>query len=89
MTTIQIDNASLHSSMGGQLIPVWERKRGVLTHPFKVLLLAFQIRRERRQLLGLTDQALADVGLTRAAATIEAARDFFDIPEGRKVAMYL
>lgn len=89
MTTLHFENSSLHSTLNDQLIPVWERKRGVLTHPFKVLFLALQIRSERRQLQGLSDQELADAGLNREDAEREATRAFFDIPEERTVAMYL
>jgi uncharacterized protein YjiS (DUF1127 family) len=40
----------------------------------------WRIRRERRQLLELTDHMLRDVGLTRAEARREAARPFWDVP---------
>jgi uncharacterized protein YjiS (DUF1127 family) len=39
-----------------------------------------RIRRERRQLLELSDHMLSDLGLTRAEAAREAARPFWDAP---------
>ncbi|PVH29996.1 hypothetical protein DDE20_06670 [Pararhodobacter oceanensis] len=36
--------------------------------------------RERRQLAALPEQRLEDLGLTRAEATLEAARPFWDAP---------
>jgi uncharacterized protein YjiS (DUF1127 family) len=39
-----------------------------------------RIRRERRQLLELSDHMLSDLGLTRADASREAARPFWDVP---------
>jgi uncharacterized protein YjiS (DUF1127 family) len=40
----------------------------------------WRIRRERQQLLGLSDHMLRDIGLTRADARHEAARPFWDVP---------
>ena len=40
----------------------------------------WRTRRERRQLLELSDHMLRDVGLTRAEARDEAARPFWDVP---------
>lgn len=40
-----------------------------------------QLKRERRQLLAMDDETLADLGITRAAAEVEARRD--DIPAER------
>ena len=40
----------------------------------------WRIRRERRQLLELSDHMLRDVGLTPADARREAARPFWDVP---------
>ena len=44
---------------------------------------AFQVARERRALAGLDSRALADLGLSEAAARREAGRSFWDIPAGR------
>jgi uncharacterized protein YjiS (DUF1127 family) len=40
----------------------------------------WRIRRERQQLLGLTDHMLRDVGLTRADTRREASRPFWEVP---------
>jgi len=37
----------------------------------------------------LSDDALADIGVTREAANIEAEREFDDIPQHRKTAINL
>ena len=50
---------------------------------FRRLELAFQVARERRQLLALDAAALKDIGLSRADADGEAARKFWDLPPGR------
>ena len=42
----------------------------------------WRIRRERQQLLGLSDHMLRDIGLTRAEARQEASRPFWDVPPG-------
>jgi uncharacterized protein YjiS (DUF1127 family) len=36
--------------------------------------------RQRRQLAGLSDEQLADIGITRSEAEAEAARPFWDVP---------
>jgi uncharacterized protein YjiS (DUF1127 family) len=40
----------------------------------------WRTRRERQQLLELSDHMLRDVGLTQAQARHEAARPFWDVP---------
>ena len=40
----------------------------------------FDLYRQRRALARLDDKALADIGLTREEAQIEANRPFWDIP---------
>jgi len=42
-----------------------------------------QVRRERRQLAGLTSAQLADLGLDPGAARCEAGRGLFDLPTSR------
>lgn len=42
------------------------------------------VARERRALAGLSDRALADIGLDPAAARREAARPFWDLPKSRR-----
>jgi uncharacterized protein YjiS (DUF1127 family) len=44
---------------------------------FDVLLLWLQRRRERRELVGLSDHVLKDIGLTRADAEGEACKAFW------------
>ena len=44
---------------------------------------AFQVARERRALAKLDADALADLGLSAAAAHREASRPFWDLPAGR------
>ncbi len=41
----------------------------------------FDVARERRQLLSLDDEALKDIGISRADAVREAGRSFWDIDE--------
>jgi uncharacterized protein YjiS (DUF1127 family) len=41
--------------------------------------LAFQVRRERRMLLGMNDYMLKDLGLS-GIAEVEANRPFWDLP---------
>lgn len=45
--------------------------------------LAFQVARERRQLMALDACALKDIGVSRADADGEARRKFWDLPSGR------
>lgn len=44
---------------------------------------AYQIYRERRALLSLSDHALKDLGLSRADAYREATRPWWEIPRDR------
>jgi uncharacterized protein YjiS (DUF1127 family) len=44
------------------------------------LLLAMEIRRQRRALAALDDRALKDIGITRAEAGTESSRGFWDLP---------
>lgn len=54
-----------------------ERLNGAFVH----LLELFEVAKQRRQLLALDDHALKDIGLTRAEATLEGNRLFWDIPD--------
>ena len=45
--------------------------------------LTVQIQAERRQLSGLTDEQLADIGINRAQRDLEARRELGDIPVNR------
>jgi uncharacterized protein YjiS (DUF1127 family) len=47
------------------------------------LAIAFAVARERRALLELSDDALKDVGLSRADAYREGTRSFWDLPVDR------
>ena len=60
--------SALHISPGGA------------RRPLPPLARWWRIRRERRQLLALSDHMLRDVGLTPADARREAARPFWDVP---------
>lgn len=73
---------SRYESSGGRLSPSFAR---VAT----LVVLAFRIRRERNQLADMTDAALADIGVSRADANREAARELFDIPASRKRRLFL
>lgn len=42
-----------------------------------------QVARERRRLSAMTEQQLRDIGVNAATAAREAARPFWDLPEGR------
>lgn len=48
------------------------------------LLACFEVARQRRQLLALTDSELKDIGISRADSQREARRDFWDIPAHMK-----
>jgi uncharacterized protein YjiS (DUF1127 family) len=50
---------------------------------FTRLEFAFQVARERRQLMTLDTCALKDIGVSRADADGEARRKFWDLPSGR------
>jgi uncharacterized protein YjiS (DUF1127 family) len=43
-------------------------------------LLWLEVRRQRRQLQGLSDAMLRDIGLSRADAERESTRPFWDLP---------
>lgn len=45
--------------------------------------LVLQVRRERRQLAGLSSAQLADLGLDPGVARCEAGRGLFDLPASR------
>ena len=66
-----------------------EHREGTLASALRHLVLALRIRAERRHLAGLSDAALADIGVSRAEADREARRSLLDIPEHRKSMLYL
>jgi len=45
--------------------------------------IASAIAHERRTLENLSDEALRDIGVSRGDATVEARREFFDLPPER------
>lgn len=66
-----------------------ENRPGALAGALRYLVLALRIQAERRQLAGLSDEALADIGITRGEAMREAGRPLMDIPAHRKSTLYL
>lgn len=56
---------------------------------WRFFLLKLRIRHEREDLSRLSDEALADIGVTREAANVEAEREFDDVPQHRKTAINL
>ena len=54
------------------------------TSLLSVLLGYASLSRQRRDLQGLSDDLLADIGVSRGEATEEAARPFWDAPAGWK-----
>ena len=57
----------------------WKRVKTLGIH----LALAYSIYNERKALLKLSDESLADIGLTRAQADAETRRSPLDIPANR------
>lgn len=51
------------------------------TQAWSILELSLSVSRQRRQLAGLSNEALKDLGLTRSDAHREARRHFWDVPE--------
>lgn len=58
--------------------PHASRRSGAL---FSFAMRAVALQRQRAALRRLDDRALADIGLTRYAAEIEASRPFWDVPD--------
>ena len=68
---------------------VYAERSAFFARLFRYLLLAMRIRRERDQLRDLTDDQLADIGVSRYQAETEAEREALDIPAHRKATLYL
>jgi len=58
------------------------RKGWGIARLMRALELAWQVRRERRMLLGMDDRMLKDLGLN-GIAQAEASRPFWDVPSDR------
>jgi uncharacterized protein YjiS (DUF1127 family) len=61
----------------GGIAPTRRRVPSNLSKSFDVLLLWLQRRRERRQLAGLSDHMLKDIGVTRADIDVETRKVFW------------
>ena len=61
----------------GGIVPARRRVPSTLSKSFDVLLLWLQRRRERRQLAGLSDHVLKDIGVTRADVDGETRKAFW------------
>jgi uncharacterized protein YjiS (DUF1127 family) len=61
----------------GRIVPASRRVPFTLSKSFDVLLLWLQRRRERRQLAGLSDHVLKDIGVTRADVDGETRKAFW------------
>jgi uncharacterized protein YjiS (DUF1127 family) len=61
----------------GRVVPVRRRVPSNLSKFFDVLLLWLQRWRERRQLAGLSDHVLKDIGVTRADVDGETRKAFW------------
>lgn len=49
----------------------------------RTIVTAIKVMGERARLAQMSDEQLADIGLDRTRAAREAARPFWDLPEGR------
>jgi uncharacterized protein YjiS (DUF1127 family) len=56
---------------------------GLLTSLLGRVAVWLEVRRERRQLLSMSDYMLHDIGLSRADAEGEGTRRFWDVPDLR------
>ena len=54
---------------------------GLLTSLLGRIAVWLEVRRERRQLLAMSDHMLHDIGLSRADAEGEGTRRFWDVPD--------
>jgi uncharacterized protein YjiS (DUF1127 family) len=62
---------------------VTDRGSDALGWLFRWLTVAFAVARERRALMALSDDALKDIGLSRADAYREGTRPIWDLPVDR------
>ncbi len=83
MTTMTIHSNTSVSANISQATDFNEPARKRLKTIGNHLALAYTIYNERKALLKLSDETLADIGLTRAQAHAESKRSPFDIPANR------
>ena len=57
---------------------------GKLTRAWSIIEFWMSVSRQRRQLAGLSDDALKDLGLSRSDVHREARRPFWDVPESQR-----
>lgn len=58
-----------------------QRRASTITRLLQQVTLWLEVRRQRRQLMSMSDHMLHDLGLSRADAEGEAMRPFWDLPE--------
>jgi len=73
MTTIF---TAIHTHQGFQFGPRAASYTDLLTRAFR----AYGVYRQRQHLKALSDRQLADIGISRRDAEIEATRSFWDLP---------
>lgn len=60
-----------------------DRSESIFQEVLELIKIVLSIRRERRALATISDEALADIGIERDAALKESRRGLFDLPPSR------